>query len=108
MDDLAIRAIEAGGDAGRVLTHVDNDLAVEGAQDVDPDHLAELTRMEVAGELTATQAKQVLADMVETHRDPRTIASERGFEAMDTDAVEAFVDAAIAESPDEWSDVRER
>ena len=41
LDGLAIRAIEAGGDAGRVLTHVDNNLAVEGAQDVNPDHLAE-------------------------------------------------------------------
>ena len=70
LDDLAIRAIEAGGDAARVLTHVDNDLAVEGAQDLDPERLAELTRMEVAGELTATQAKQVLADMVDTGREP--------------------------------------
>jgi aspartyl-tRNA(Asn)/glutamyl-tRNA(Gln) amidotransferase subunit B len=103
LDDLAARAIDAGGDAGRVLTHVDNDLAVEGASAVDPGHLAELTRMEVAGELTATQAKQVLADMVETRRDPRTIAAERGFEAMDSGAVEAMVDAAIEQNPVEWA-----
>ena len=103
LDDLAIRAIEAGGDAGRVLTHVDNDLAVEGAQDVDPGHLAELTRMEVAGELTATQAKQVLADMVATGRDPRELAAEHGFEAMDAGAVDDLVDAVIAEHPDEWA-----
>ncbi len=103
LDDLAIRAIEAGGDAGRVLTHVDNNLAVEGAQDVDPDHLAELTRMEVAGEVTATQAKQVLADMVETGRDPRALAAEHGFEAMDASVVDDLVDAVIAEHPDEWA-----
>ncbi len=59
--------------------------------------------MEVANELTATQAKQVLADMVETGRDPRTIAAERGFEAMDSGAVEAMVDAAIEQHPDEWA-----
>ncbi len=107
LDALATDAIEAGGDTGRLLTHIDNDLAVDGARDLDPEHFAELTRMEVEGELTATQAKQVLADMVETGRDPRTIAAERGFEAMDTDALEAQVDAVIAEHPDEWTEYLE-
>jgi aspartyl-tRNA(Asn)/glutamyl-tRNA(Gln) amidotransferase subunit B len=104
LDALAVAAIDAGGDPTKVLTHVDNDLAVDGAADLDPQHLAELTRMEAAGELTATQGKQVLSDMVETGRDPRSLAAERGFEAMDTDAVEALVDAAIAENPGDWTD----
>jgi aspartyl-tRNA(Asn)/glutamyl-tRNA(Gln) amidotransferase subunit B len=103
LDDLAIGAIEAGGDAARVLTHVDNDLAVEGAQDLDPARLAELTRMEVAGELTATQAKQVLADMVDTGREPRAIAADHGFEAMDSSVVDDLVEAVINENPEQWA-----
>jgi aspartyl-tRNA(Asn)/glutamyl-tRNA(Gln) amidotransferase subunit B len=104
LDGLAAAAIERGGDPARVLTHVDHDLAVDGARDLDPEHLAELTRMERQSELTATQAKQVLADMIETGRDPRTIAAERGFEAMDDSDLAAVVDAVIADSPGEWSD----
>ena len=103
LDDLATSAIEAGGDPARVLTHVDNDLAVEGAQDVDARHLADLTRMEIAGELTATQAKQVLADMVDTGREPRELAAERGFEAMDSRAVDDLVDTVIKENAEQWA-----
>jgi aspartyl-tRNA(Asn)/glutamyl-tRNA(Gln) amidotransferase subunit B len=104
LDGLATAAIERGGDPARVLTHVDHDLAVDGAADLDPDHLAELTRMEVAGELTPTQAKQILTDMLATGRDPRTVAAERGFEAMDEGDLVATVDAILAENPGEWAD----
>jgi aspartyl-tRNA(Asn)/glutamyl-tRNA(Gln) amidotransferase subunit B len=103
LDQLAWRAIESGGDASRVLTHVDHNLAVEGAGDLDPTHLADLTRMEVDGDLTATQAKQVLADMVESGRDPRSIASEHGFEAMDESDLESLVEAVISANPEEWA-----
>jgi aspartyl-tRNA(Asn)/glutamyl-tRNA(Gln) amidotransferase subunit B len=103
LDELALRAIEAGGDAARVLTHVDHNLAVEGAAGLDPAHFADLTRLEVDGALTATQAKQVLAEMVETGRDPRSIAADRGFEAMDSESLEATVDAVINAHPGEWA-----
>ncbi len=102
LDDLALAAIAAGGDPARVLNHVEHNLAVDGAAALDPGHFAELCRMEVAGELTSTQAKTVLADMVESRRAPADIAAEKGFEAMDTSALEATIDSIIAESPDEW------
>ena len=85
-----------------MLNHVEHNLAVDGAAALDPGHFAELCRMEVAGELTSTQAKTVLADMVESRRAPADIAAEKGFEAMDTSALEATIDGIIAESPDEW------
>ena len=60
--------------------------------------------METGGELTATQAKQVLAELV---ADPSAtaagVAKAKGFEAMDTGALEAVVDEVIAANPDEWS-----
>jgi aspartyl-tRNA(Asn)/glutamyl-tRNA(Gln) amidotransferase subunit B len=103
LDGLASRAIEAGGDPARVITHIDNNLAVDGATELDPAHLARLTELEVNGDVTATQAKEILADMVGTGRDPETIAAERGYEAMDTGALESVVDSVIADNPSEWT-----
>ena len=52
--------------------------------------------------MTATQAKQVLAEMVETGKDPATIASARGFEAMDSGELETLLDQIIADNSGEW------
>jgi len=103
-DDQAVAAIEAGADGARVLVHVTQNLAGEGGAALDPGRLAELVRLETGGELTATQAKQVLAELV---ADPTATAAEvaaaKGFEAMDTGALEAVVDEVIASNPDEWT-----
>ena len=104
LDDLATAAIAAGGDGRRVLTHVEHNLAVEGAAALDPRLLAQLVSMETSGDLTATQAKTVLATMVETGRAPDAIAADLGYEAMDLGALEAVVDSVIAESPAEWAE----
>jgi len=104
LDELALSAIAAGADPSRVLTHVEHNLAVEGAADLDPGHLAELVGMEMEGKLTATQAKQVLAEMVTSGQHPEAIARERGFEAMDVGALESVVDGIIAASPAEWQE----
>jgi aspartyl-tRNA(Asn)/glutamyl-tRNA(Gln) amidotransferase subunit B len=105
LDDLARGAIEAGGDAGRVLTHVEHNLAA-GAGRVEPASLAQLTRMEVGGDLTATQAKEVLAELAANGGDPAAIAAARGFEAMEAGALEAIVDGLIAANPDQWERFR--
>ena len=102
LDGLAAAAIAAGADADRVLTHVEHNLAVEGAESLSPEHLAELVRMETGGELTATQAKTVLAEVVATGKDPATIATDKGFEALGAGALEGIVDDVIAAHPDEW------
>jgi aspartyl-tRNA(Asn)/glutamyl-tRNA(Gln) amidotransferase subunit B len=102
LDGLAIDAIAAGGDAVRVLTHVEHNLAVEGADRLDPARLAALVTLETGGELTATQAKTVLAEMVVTGDDPAAIAKAKGFEAMSGDALAGAVDGVIAGHPDEW------
>jgi aspartyl-tRNA(Asn)/glutamyl-tRNA(Gln) amidotransferase subunit B len=102
LDGLALEAIGAGADAGRVLTHVEHNLAVEGAERLDPAKLAALVSLETGGELTATQAKTVLAEMVASGDDPAAIAEAKGFEAMGEDATSAAVDQAIAANPGEW------
>ena len=101
-DRLAADAIAAGADARTVLNRVGNDLAGDlGA--LDAEGLTALVAMETGGELTATQAKQVLAEQVASGRPPAEIAADLGFEAMDTGALEAVVDQVIAEHPDDWT-----
>ena len=102
LDDLALATLAAGANGERVSTHVANNLAVEGAADLVPANFAELVKMESANKLTATQAKQVLAEMIETGNDPSSIATARGFEAMDTTELESLLDGIIADNAGEW------
>ncbi|HEX6236629.1 MAG TPA: Asp-tRNA(Asn)/Glu-tRNA(Gln) amidotransferase subunit GatB [Acidimicrobiales bacterium] len=103
LDTLALGAIEAGADPRRVLTHVEQNLAVEGAASLEPGRLADLVQMETKNELTATQAKAVLAEMVATGGEPAAIAAAKGFEKMGAGALAAAVDEVIAAHPDEWA-----
>ena len=105
-DALALRAIEAGGDPPRVLVHLEHNLPPDGREDpVTPAALASLTDMEVSGALTATQAKQLLADLVASggDGDPVALAAARGFQAMDTGALGTAIDDAIAAQPGAWA-----
>ena len=104
LDQLALAAIAAGGDGKRVLTHVEHNLSGDGATDLSPATFAQLVSLELGGQLTATQAKTVLAEMVTSGRAPDVIAAELGFEAMDSSELEGIVDGLIAESPVEWAD----
>jgi len=106
LDRLAAAAIAAGADPARVLTHVEHNLAVDGAEALSSEHFASLVTMETSGELTATQAKAVLAEMVASGQDPATIAAAKGFEALDTGALEGIVDGVIAAHPGEWEQFR--
>ena len=104
-DQYVLDVGNAGGDVGRALVHVKEAFADEGSTpSVPASDLAELTRMEVGGALTATQAKQVLAEIVAAGGgDAEAIAAAKGFEAMDTAELEAMVDAAIEAQPDAWA-----
>lgn len=104
-DDYALAAIEAGGDPARVLVHVQQGYAEQGPEPSAPaTDLAALTRLELGGALTATQAKVVLGDLLERGGgDPSAIAGERGFEALDTSELGALVDGAIAAQPEAWT-----
>jgi aspartyl-tRNA(Asn)/glutamyl-tRNA(Gln) amidotransferase subunit B len=104
-DAYVLAVAAAGGDAGRALVHVKEAFAEQGVRPAVPAaDLAALTRLEVAGTLTATQAKQVLAEIVaNSGGDPAAIASAKGFEAMDTTELESLVDHAIAAEPEAWA-----
>ncbi|MDA0371110.1 MAG: Asp-tRNA(Asn)/Glu-tRNA(Gln) amidotransferase subunit GatB [Actinomycetota bacterium] len=104
-DDYVIAVGEAGADVARALVHVKEAYAEQGASPAVPaSDLAGLITMETSGALTATQAKMVLADIVEAGGgDAAAIAAAKGFEAMDTSELEAMVDEAIAANADAWA-----
>ncbi|MFP5578895.1 MAG: Asp-tRNA(Asn)/Glu-tRNA(Gln) amidotransferase subunit GatB [Acidimicrobiia bacterium] len=103
LDELATAAIAAGADPDRTLTHLQHDLDPTHVGNVTAEGLAALVRLETSGALTASQAKQVVAEMGQTGKAPDLIAAERGFEAMDTGALEPVVDEAIAANADAWA-----
>ena len=103
LDELVLGAISSGADAERALTHAEHNLAMDGADELVAERFARLIQMEVAGELTATQAKQVLAAMVDSSGEPEALAAEMGFEAMDTGELERIVGEVIEANPDEWA-----
>ncbi len=102
LDALVLAALDAGGDAGRLVTRAANDLAGVDAGALSADGFAELSRMEADGALTATQAKTVLAELVSSGGEPAAIAARLGFEAMGDDALATAVDDAIASDPAAW------
>ncbi len=104
-DAYVLAVAGAGGDAGRALVHVKEAFAEQGERPSVPvADLAKLTRLEIDGKLTATQAKQVLAEIVANGGgDAEAIAASKGFEAMDTSELESKVDDAIAAQPEAWS-----
>ena len=104
-DDYVLAVAAAGGSAARALIHVKEAFADQGPQPVVPAaDLAALTRLEADGKVTATQAKAILAEMIANDGgDATAIAAAKGFEAIDTSALEAVVDQVIADNPDAWA-----
>jgi len=100
LDSLVAAAIEAGADGRLALNRAANELAHKSVPDTDS--FVKVLKMEREGQLTATQAKAVLAEVVASGGDPAEIAAVKGFEALGGDVVAAAVDAAIAGNPDEW------
>jgi aspartyl-tRNA(Asn)/glutamyl-tRNA(Gln) amidotransferase subunit B len=101
-----VKAIaDAGGDPVKALIYVTQAFAEAGASPAVPAaDIAALTLLERDNKLSATQAKTVLAEIVANGGgDAAAIAAAKGFEAMDTSAVEAMVDEAIAADPDAWA-----
>lgn len=124
--DLVLSAMMAGAPVERAATLAVNNLgdfvmgagfAVDSAADFAVDSsggstvdnfadfaadFARLVALETDGSLTATQAKQVLAEMVAGGGSPDDIAAALGFEAMDDDDLAALVDEAIAANSKAW------
>jgi aspartyl-tRNA(Asn)/glutamyl-tRNA(Gln) amidotransferase subunit B len=103
LDGYVTTAVARGVAGALALARVANELAaLENATSLDPDKVAGLLSMEQAGELPATQAKAVLAQLAAHGGDPKEIAAAMGFERLDDSALTQLVDGLIAAHPDEW------
>jgi aspartyl-tRNA(Asn)/glutamyl-tRNA(Gln) amidotransferase subunit B len=105
LDQFVVAATEGGIAASLALARVANELA--GLIDTDgtlPEaDLVALLALEEAGELSPTQTKAVMADLVAAGGgDPRAAAKARGFEQMESGALDAILDEIVAAHPDEW------
>jgi aspartyl-tRNA(Asn)/glutamyl-tRNA(Gln) amidotransferase subunit B len=106
LDRYVFAAVDAGASPALAISRVANELAGLGpAAELLPEaDFAALVLLEHGGELSATQAKTVLADLVEAGGgDPRAAAATWGFEQLDSGALDAVLDEIIAAQPDEWA-----
>ena len=102
LDEFAIAVIEKGADPTRVLVHLENNLA-DGIGELTTESFAELISLETSGDLSATQAKTVLADLADKGGDPKEIAAHHGFEAMDTSELETLIEGILTDHPEDWT-----
>ncbi|HTB08504.1 MAG TPA: Asp-tRNA(Asn)/Glu-tRNA(Gln) amidotransferase subunit GatB, partial [Acidimicrobiales bacterium] len=108
-DNYVLAALAAHVDAGLALARAANELAA------DAEHIENLTKeafvatlsMEQSGELSATQAKTVLAELMASGGDPHAIASQKGFEQLSADSLGDVVAELIEANPDEWTRYRD-
>ncbi|MEY3988006.1 MAG: aspartyl/glutamyl-tRNA(Asn/Gln) amidotransferase subunit [Actinomycetota bacterium] len=103
-DEYVREVVGCGGDPRRSVIYVQQAFAEQGPTPKVPARdLAALTILERDAKVTSTQAKTLLTDLIEAGGgDVVAMAAKRGFEALDTGALEAMVDAAIAAEPGAW------
>jgi len=103
-DDYVREVVSGGGDPRRSVIYVQQAFAEQGPTPKVPARdLAALTLLERDAKVTSTQAKTLLTDLIDAGGgDVVAMAAKRGFEALDTGALESMVDAVIAAEPGAW------
>jgi len=109
LDHLVHAAVQGGVEASLALARTANEAAAapEQARTLDPGAYMALLAMEQEGKLSATQSKQVLAELLRHGGDPRAIASRLGFETLGAESVAELVSQVVAAHPGEWDRYRE-
>ncbi len=100
-DTFALEAIQLGGRKEAVVKYLINNLS-GGTGSLSPRSLAELTQIEADGDVTSTQAKKILAELVQGGGTPDEIVTRLGFKTVDTSELEEMIDDLIKEHPNEW------
>ena len=100
-DAFAIKTIEVGATPQLVVKHLINNLS-DGLGELTSAALAELVEMEEKAELTSTQVKKVLGELVQKGGTPEDIAAQFGLEAVDSELIENLIEGLINDHPDEW------
>jgi aspartyl-tRNA(Asn)/glutamyl-tRNA(Gln) amidotransferase subunit B len=103
-DDYVIAALDAGVETSLALARAANELAadVEHLQNLTTTAYATTLLMEQDGELSATQAKVVLLELLANGGDPHAVVTAKGFEQIPEEHLSVLVDNIIADYPDQW------
>jgi aspartyl-tRNA(Asn)/glutamyl-tRNA(Gln) amidotransferase subunit B len=109
LDELVERAVDGGADVTLAISRAANELAasIDQVKNFSSESYTATLLMEQQGELSATQAKTVLAELLLHGGDPHDVAREMGFEQLSSSSLGATVAALIQEHPDEWSRYRD-
>jgi len=87
---------------GELLRAVNEKEADPGALRFDPALVREVFRLQDAGTISSTAAREVLAELIRTGKAPQTIVEEKGLaQVSDNSALESVVDAVLAKNPGE-------
>jgi len=104
--DLFEAAVDAGAEAKPVANWIIGDVAPSGKIPT-PEHLADLVKQVTAGSITRDQAREVLAESVETGRSPAHIVAEHGYaQVSDESTLQDEVEAVMAANPRAVEDYR--
>jgi aspartyl-tRNA(Asn)/glutamyl-tRNA(Gln) amidotransferase subunit B len=97
-------AADGGADIAIAVSRAANELAagIETLSNLTTQAFTQTVLMESKGELSATQSKVVLGELLAGGGDPKKIASEKGFEQMSSDSLGATIDDIISKNSDEW------
>ncbi len=103
--DLYVEGVaQAHGDVALAVARAANELAAanEKLANLSVANFVTTVAMEQSGQLSATQAKTVLGELLEKGGDPASVAKAKGFEQLSTDSLSATVGELITANPDEW------
>jgi aspartyl-tRNA(Asn)/glutamyl-tRNA(Gln) amidotransferase subunit B len=103
--DIYVEGVaQAQGDVALAVARAANELAanVEKLANLSVGNFVATVAMEQSGQLSATQAKNVLSELLDQGGDPVSVAKAKGFEQLSTDSLSATVGELIVANPEEW------
>jgi aspartyl-tRNA(Asn)/glutamyl-tRNA(Gln) amidotransferase subunit B len=108
LEGLVTAAVDEGVAPTLAVARTANEASADpdAARALDRRAYGALLAMEERGQLTATQVKAVLAELLERGGDPVDIARRRGFEALGADSLVGAVAEVVDAHPDEWERYR--
>jgi aspartyl-tRNA(Asn)/glutamyl-tRNA(Gln) amidotransferase subunit B len=109
LDEFVIAALDADVNADLAFARAANEIAknLDQLDNLSIEAYVETLRLEQSGELSATQAKSVLDEILEHGGEPTSIARARGYQRLASGALGEVVATLIDEHPDEWSRFRD-
>ena len=105
LEELVERAVEGGAEVTLAISRAANELAasIDEVRNLSSESFTVTLLMEQRGELSATQAKTVLGELLAHGGDPRAIAAAMGFEQLSSSSLGATMATLIEQHPDEWT-----